>query len=186
MIQFNGKKVFLRKAEEADIGSILPWIKTNGSSLDIFPGLSNDVIQMIQRSDENNGHAFLIENTSSVVIGYIFTYFCDRKNGTFSYYVFINSSHRCQGAAKESIMILLRFYFQELRFQKVTIPISVFNKSASTLHDILGFKLEGRLRRMIYSHGQFFDLLTYGITGEEFENMSINIEEACEKAIFDN
>ena len=36
------------------------------------------------------------------------------------------------------------------------------------LHERLGFTLEGRLRRMIYSNGQHHDLLYYGITAEEF------------------
>lgn len=185
MIQFDGKKVVLRKVDESDIASITPWLRTSGCSLDVLPGLGNNVIQIIQKA-EDSGHAFAIENTSHILIGYMFTYFCDRKNGTFSYYIFINSPHRCQGAAKESIAMLLRFYFQELRFQKVTIPIFVFNKSAATLHDTLGFKLEGRMRRMLYSHGQFFDLLTYGITSEEFENMSIDIEESSERVVCDN
>lgn len=185
MIQFSGKKVCLRKAEGGDISSILPWLGKNGSNLDVFPGLSHDVTQILQR-DDHNGHIFVIENPSNLLIGCIFTYFCDLKNGTFSYYIYINSSYRCQGAAKESITILLQYYFQELRFQKVTIPIFVFNKCATTLHDILGFKREGRLRRMIYSHGQFFDLLTYGITAEEFDNMSVDIEENYEKVISDN
>lgn len=185
MIQLDGKKVFLRKLDGSDIASITPWCRTSGHSLDLLPGLGNNVIQIIQ-SAENDGHAFAIENISHILIGYIFTYFCDRKNGTFSYYIFINSPYRCQGAARESIALLLRFYFQELRFQKVTIPMFVFNKSAATLHDRLGFKMEGRMRRMLYSHGQFFDLLTYGITSEEFEDMSIGIEENCERAICDN
>lgn len=186
MIQFSGKNVLLRKAEEVDRTSILPWLMPNGlNNIEIFPGISKELPQIIQR-DENSGHTFIIENLSNLLIGCIFTYFCDRKNGTFSYYIYINSPYRCQGAGKESITLLLRFYFQELRFQKVTIPISVFNKSAATLHDLLGFKLEGRLRRMIYSHGQFFDLLTYGITADEFDDMSIHIEENCEKIISEN
>lgn len=185
MIQFSGKKVYLRKLEQEDISSILSWLGQNGSNLDLFPGLKPEITQILQR-DEEKEHIFAIENSSNLLIGCIFTYFCDRKNGTFSYYVYINSSHRCQGAAKEGITILLRYYFQELRFQKVTVPIFVFNKSATLLHDTLGFKREGRLRRMIYSHGQFFDLLTYGITAEEFDTMSIHLEENYEKVMTDS
>ena len=36
------------------------------------------------------------------------------------------------------------------------------------LHEKLGFQLEGRLRRMIYTNGQFFDELLFGLTAEEF------------------
>lgn len=186
MIQFIGKKVLLRETRDTDIASIIPWLGTNASySLDVLPGMKDDIIQVIQRA-HGDQHAFVIENTSHILIGYIFTYFCDRKNGSFSYYIFINSSYRCQGFAKESIEILLRFYFQELRFQKVTISIFAFNKSAATLHDTIGFKMEGRIRRMLYSHGQFFDLLTYGITNEEFDNISIEAPFYSERVICEN
>lgn len=185
MDQFNGEKVFLRKASESDVPFLSPWLKTSNCNLDIFPGMTSDVIQLIE-SPKDSEHIFIIEDTSHTMIGYIFTYFCDRKNGTFSYYIFINPPYRRQGAAKESIRILLNFYFQELRFQKVTIPICVFNKAAATLHDRLEFKLEGRIRRMLYSHGQFFDLLTYGITHEEFDTIAIDIEDHSEKIICDN
>ena len=150
MDQFDGGKVFLRKASESDIPLISPWLKTSSCNLDILPGMKNDVAQIIQTSRDGE-HTFVIEDTSHTMIGYIFTYFCDRKNGTFSYYIFIHPTYRRQGAAKESIRMLLNFYFQELRFQKVTIPICVFNKPAATLHDRLEFKLEGRMRRMLYS-----------------------------------
>lgn len=185
MHQFEGKKVFLRKASDSDIPFISPWLKTSSYNLDIFPGMTNDVVEAIQTSGVSE-HTFIIEDTSHTMIGYIFTYFCDRKNGTFSYYIFIHPPYRRQGAAKESIRMLLNFYFQELRFQKVTIPICVFNKAAATLHDSLEFKLEGRMRRMLYSHGQFFDLLTYGITYEEFDTISIDIEDDSEKVTCEN
>ncbi len=45
---------------------------------------------------------------------------------------------------------------------------------ACSLHERLGFTLEGRLRRMIYSDGAFHDALIYGITREEFEEQGLS------------
>ncbi len=39
----------------------------------------------------------------------------------------------------------------------------------STLHEHLGFELEGVLRRMGYTRGSFYDTCWYGVTAEEFE-----------------
>jgi RimJ/RimL family protein N-acetyltransferase len=36
------------------------------------------------------------------------------------------------------------------------------------LHEKLGFQLEGRLRRVVYTRGQYYDELYYGMTAEEF------------------
>jgi hypothetical protein len=43
-----------------------------------------------------------------------------------------------------------------------------FNDASIRLHESLGFQREGRWRRMGYSEGQYFDLLFYGLTVEEF------------------
>ena len=52
-----------------------------------------------------------------------------------------------------------------------------FNQPSQKLHESLGFTLEGRLRRMIYTNGEFHDLLMYGITKEEFEAQELNFED---------
>lgn len=36
------------------------------------------------------------------------------------------------------------------------------------LHKKLGFVLEGRLRRMVFTGGHYYDELIYGMTQEEF------------------
>ncbi|MCO5217357.1 MAG: GNAT family N-acetyltransferase [Thermomicrobiales bacterium] len=42
---------------------------------------------------------------------------------------------------------------------------------ASKLHEKLGFVLEGRKRRHGYSHGQFHDMLLFGMTDDEFREL---------------
>jgi len=50
----------------------------------------------------------------------------------------------------------------------VTVEVHANNPASITLHERLGFQLEGRLRRMIYTEGQYYDALCYGMTVEEF------------------
>jgi RimJ/RimL family protein N-acetyltransferase len=64
--------------------------------------------------------------------------------------------------------LVLRYYFQELRYQKVTVRVYSFNDASIRLHEKLGFQLEGRLRRTVYTNGEYFDELIYGLTVEEF------------------
>jgi RimJ/RimL family protein N-acetyltransferase len=37
------------------------------------------------------------------------------------------------------------------------------------LHESLGFKCEGRIRRAIYTNGNYYDEVIYGLTFEEFD-----------------
>ena len=96
------------------------------------------------------------------------THHCDRRTGTFSYGVAVRQEHRGKGYAAEAVLLILRYFFEELRYQKVTVHIHSDNVSSVRLHERLGFQLEGRQRRMIFTQGEYLDDLIYGMTVEEF------------------
>ena len=73
-----------------------------------------------------------------------------------------------KGYAGEAIRLVLGYFFDELGYQKCTVDVYAFNTQSVRLHEKLGFKLEGRERRMIYTGGAYHDNLIMGITVEEF------------------
>ncbi|MFZ6026209.1 MAG: GNAT family N-acetyltransferase [Chloroflexota bacterium] len=111
---------------------------------------------------------FVIENLAGELVGNINSLCCDGRNGTFQYGLAIRREHWRKGYAAEAICLLLRYYFQELRYQKVTVEVYAFNEASIKLHEKLGFVHEGRMRRMIFTHGQYHDVLMLGMTAEEF------------------
>lgn len=112
---------------------------------------------------------FVIEALAGVAVGSLSTHACDRRNGTFSYGVFIAAEHRRHGYAREAIQLLLGYFFRERRYQKATVHVYSFNEPSLALHLHLGFVHEGRLRRMIYTNGHYHDELLLGMTAEEFD-----------------
>ena len=96
------------------------------------------------------------------------THDCDPRNGTFSYGLYVAPEYRRRGCASEAVLILLRFFFDERRYQKVDAGVYEYNEASIALHETLGFKLEGRSRRLHFSAGKYHDLLRYGMTVEEF------------------
>ena len=44
------------------------------------------------------------------------------------------------------------------------------NAPSQRLHEQLGFELEGRRRRTVFTRGQHSDMLEYGLTVEEFRD----------------
>ena len=80
----------------------------------------------------------------------------------------IRREHQRRGYASEAIALVLRYYFQELRYQKASVRAYSFNEPSIRLHERLGFQLEGRLRREVYTEGRYFDVLVFGMTAEEF------------------
>jgi RimJ/RimL family protein N-acetyltransferase len=82
--------------------------------------------------------------------------------------VAIRREHWRRGYAAEAIRLILRYYFDELRYQMANVEIHAFNEASLALHRKLGFQEEGRLRRTVYTEGKYFDQVILGITGEEF------------------
>jgi RimJ/RimL family protein N-acetyltransferase len=113
--------------------------------------------------------AFQIEQLDSELVGNINVHTVNRRCGTFMYGLSIRPTLRRQGYGSEAIGLVLRFYFHERRYQKVNAEVYGFNEASIRMHEKLGFVLEGRLRRMQYSGGQYHDSLIYGMTREEFD-----------------
>lgn len=120
------------------------------------------------RHPENDRYRFVIENRAGEAVGDITTHDCDRRTGTLAYGLNILPDHRRRGYASEAILLVLRYFFRELRYQKATVGVFAFNEPSIRLHERLGFQQEGRLRRMTFGQGRFSDLLMFGITAEEF------------------
>src|SRR5262245_18205106 len=117
---------------------------------------------------ENDAFTWVIENAEGAVVGSISTHNCDRRTGTFAYGISVLPEHQRRGYASEAIALVLRYYFEELGYQKVTVNVFDFNAASIRLHERLGFRQEGRLRRMTFTRGRHHDALVFGLTAEEF------------------
>ena len=122
-------------------------------------------------TEEPTGDVFrwVIVADGDQVVGTINTHDCDRRAGAFSYGMAVAPDWRRQGFAAEAIRLVLRYFFAELGYQKVTIQVYEFNTASRRLHERLGFVREGTLRRMVYTGGRHWDVLVFGLTREEFE-----------------
>jgi RimJ/RimL family protein N-acetyltransferase len=180
---WQGKKVRLRAIEPTDAEFFIKWNLDSdlGRHLDfVWPPVSEASVQewVKQRSQEklkDDSYHWIIEDRYGVPVGSIDTHSCNARNGTFSYALHIDPDYRGKGYARESIFMVLRYYFEELRYQKVTIPVHSNNDSSIGLHQRLGFQEEGRHRRMLFTQGVYYDVIWYGMTIEEFREVQRNL-----------
>ena len=128
------------------------------------------------RNPEGDTFRWVVETPGAEVVGTINTHSCERRNGIFSYGLFIGEKHRRNGYAAGAIKLVHRYYFRELRYQKATVHVFSFNEPSIMLHESLGFKHEGRIRSMVYTDGHFFDEIVLGITAEEFALMLLGTD----------
>ena len=111
---------------------------------------------------------WIIETRDGIPVGTIATHDCSARCGTFSYAIDVAKEHRGKGYAGAAIWLVLKYYFEELRYQKVTAQVHADNPASLRLHEKLGFQQEGTLRRMHFSQGQYVDIVVFGMTIEEF------------------
>lgn len=173
---WQGQKVRLRAIEPADWETYFAWNADDeqARALDFLPfpqsqaSVKHFAEQAALRGPEGDNFRFVIENAEQQVVGDITTHDCNPRTGNFSWGVSIKSAQRHKGYALDALLIVLRYYFLELRYQKVTISIHSYNEASIRLHERLGFQQEGRIRRTIFTRGQYFDELIWGLTREEF------------------
>jgi len=176
MNYWQGDLVNLRGIEPEDAELFHQWNldSERGRNLDfLWPPVSLANVrgwtekQAEQRMEDDTFH-WVITTLADEPVGAIATQHCSSRNGTFSYGIDIAQGHRQRGYAAAAIKLVLHYYFEYLRYQKVTVNVHADNGASQQLHIRLGFIEEGRLRRMIYTQGQFIDAIWYGLTREEF------------------
>ena len=114
-------------------------------------------------------YRFAIESLEEgTLVGTINTNGVDQRNGHFAYGISIFHDYRKRGYASDAILLVLRYYFQELRFQKVNATVYGFNRPSLALHRRLGFVEEGCLRQNLFTDGRFHDEYLFGMTAQEF------------------
>ena len=113
--------------------------------------------------------AFLaIENTAATVVGSISVDETNRRLGIFSYGIGLFAPYRRRGYGTEAIVLMLRFYFDELGYQRCETGINAFNQPSLALHEKLGFTVEGVRRRAFYTQGRYGDVVMVSILDDEF------------------
>jgi RimJ/RimL family protein N-acetyltransferase len=180
MNYWQSTNIRLRAVEPADADTFYSWNHDSERArmLDfVWPpaslaGQRAWVEEQARRKLENDSYHWVIETLEGVPVGSISTHNCQPRCGTFSYGIDICAEMRGRGYASEAILLVMRYYFEELRYQKVTVNIHADNPASIRLHEKLGFQREGLLRRMQFSHGKYIDELFYGLTCEEFQERS--------------
>ena len=140
-----------------------------------LPKSEHDAQTFTERYAEFNNRderiMFSIETLDAELIGGINIHSMDRKNGTFETGSRIYRAYRGQGYGFEAKVLVLRYAFYEMRFQKYNIRCVDTNEPMIHHAERLGCQREGRIRRHIYMDGEYHDELIFGLTREEFDDL---------------
>lgn len=120
---------------------------------------------------------FSIETLDGELVGGINIHSMNQRNGTFETGTRIYSAYRGRGYGFEAKLLVLRYAFHELRFQKYNIRCLESNQPMIDHAARLGCQPEGRIRRHNYTNGRYYDDLLFGLTREEFDALQDRLAE---------
>lgn len=132
--------------------------------------ISEKLTSFSEKKQNSDDFCFVIETIEHQRAGFILTFDCDKRNGSFKYGIFLHDDFKGKGVASEAVKIILNYYFNELRYHKVNVYIYDYNTPSIKFHEKLGFKNEGRLREAAYSNGCYHDIVFYGMLKNEFNS----------------
>lgn len=79
------------------------------------------------------------------------------------------SEERGKGYASQATRLVLQYAFHHIGLHSIRASILSFNEASLKLYKSIGFREEGRSREAVFKGGRFYDLLTYSILENEFD-----------------
>ncbi len=102
-------------------------------------------------------------------IGYIYLKNIDYQNKTCEVGTLIGDrAYLKLGLATEARLALFKYAFLELGMNRISARILKINKNSINSGEKFGYTCEGVLRKAVYRHGEFFDVLLFSMLREEF------------------
>jgi len=119
-------------------------------------------------STDNRRIMFTIETRNAENVGGVNLNSIDEKNGTFSIGIQIDRDYRGKGYGTRAMRILLKYAFMERRLNKFNDYVLEGNVGSTNMMIKLGCQQEGVRRQVIYTNGEYKDLILFGLTKDEF------------------
>ena len=136
----------------------LPWLDLNTSI-----GDSSDFInRSIQQWDERSALVTVIryEGTMCGVMGFNVI---DNQNRVCEIGYWLDAKRQGKGIVTQSVSAFCTFAFDELKMNKVCIPVAVENSSSRAIPERLGFLSEGTAREAEWLYDHFVDHELYAM-----------------------
>ena len=181
-----GKYVELRQIEESDLPKLRDWrnspyIRAYTRGYRPLNMLNQNKWLSSLLTDQTN-IMFIIERLeSSEIIGCCGLTHINWKEGHGEVSIYIGEEKwQEKGYASDTLQLLLKYGFCELRLHRIYAIIFEYNESSIKFFEKNGFKLEGRHREARFWDGKFHDELVYGILDYEyFGKSSGNKDSLC-------
>lgn len=179
MNYWEGNKICLRAMEESDADFFYETlqdmdIQKNESDIRVpmsHKACEDFAMEQASKGNDNVSPFLIIEDKDKNRVGMASPSIEDSRVGVFTSGIFIKPEFQRKGYAKEAILMILNFYFNQLRCQKFNASVYSYNEPSNRLCQKIGLVVEGRRRNTVFTDGKFYDEILYGLTNDEFKEL---------------
>ena len=173
--------ILLRSMKESDADMLydalcdtsLRMQAEGGIALPVTYDTAEEMIEYaIEMSKEGSQLWFAVVDNENRLVGYAILGYLDERNGNAQCDVTIFPKYEETDYGKNTYDILLRYAFCERRLHKVNTFIMEGNEAGRKHVLSVGFVLEAHRQAQFFSGGKYFSQDYYGITKDEFTNLS--------------
>lgn len=171
-----GKKVILRAIERDDLKYFVKWLNNQEiiKNMAIFYPFSlaqeEEWFEKTLRDDKQKH--FLITTNKNKPIGGIGIQGIDWKNRKAHLGLFIGEKNYWnKGYGTNAILTLLKFAFNEMNLNKISLTAFEHHKRAIKCYEKCGFEKGGVLEEEIYKDGKYQNLIAMAILSSKFKNL---------------
>lgn len=171
----SGEKVGLRGIERNDLPKIAEWLNDSEVTYYMVMGAQPTQVEYLEQQWEK-------EICDAAVCTFAI---CDLEDGTMvgwcGLYGIHPVSHRAEfrvfigdkscwnkGFATDVGYVLVKYAFEQLNLNKVTLGVNASSEAAVNCYEKVGFVEEGVLREEIYRNGQYYDAVRMSILKREY------------------
>lgn len=96
----------------------------------------------------------------------------DHKNGTAEFHIKLGTGNvRGKGYGVDTCNAIIKYAFKELRLNCVYSTVRADNIPSQKMLLKAGFREEAVLRQRLYKKGEYFDVISFSILANEYENL---------------
>lgn len=172
-----GPRVILRPPLERETDVLYDWFNDpelsspwDKFSIDSY-GVFMEGLHRASEEEDSLYPRFVIVEPGGEPIGVVGYYRSHRVfEGYDIWYLIAKTEKRGQGLGQEAAGLLVDYIFSHTMVERVGATSDVENQASVRLLTALGFRREGAMKRVLFHHGDWHDVVVYGITRSEWKN----------------
>jgi len=173
----NGRRVYLRALERADVERMHRWINDPETSMYLLFHLPFSLDQEIswyegkQRSNDRELVLGIVDKGTDMHIGNVGLHNIDWVNSSAEIGIMIGEKeYWSKGLGADAMEAMLGYAFSDLNLYRVYLSVFSFNERAIRCYEKCGFVNEATLRDDVYKNNQYHDTIIMGILKDEFKH----------------